>query len=77
VFPVRRLARDGLEALAQVVERGYEGFVAKDDTSPYEGGPTRRWLKAKQTNWTVAEGRWRRADQLRSLELLVVAVRHC
>jgi bifunctional non-homologous end joining protein LigD len=60
VFPVRRLAPDGLEAWAQVVERGYEGFVAKDDASPYEGGPTRRWLKVKQKNWTVEEDRWRR-----------------
>lgn len=45
VFPVRRLAPNGLEAGAQVVERGYEGLVAKDDASPYEGGPTKRWLK--------------------------------
>jgi ATP-dependent DNA ligase len=49
----RRLAPDGLQAWAQVVERGYEGFVAKDDASPYEGGPTKRWLKVKQKNWTV------------------------
>jgi bifunctional non-homologous end joining protein LigD len=48
VFAVRRLALDGLEAWAQVVERGYEGIVAKDDASRYEGGPTRRWLKVKQ-----------------------------
>jgi ATP-dependent DNA ligase len=43
-----------------VVERGYEGFVAKDDTSPYEAGPTRRWLKVKQREWTVEEDRWKR-----------------
>jgi ATP-dependent DNA ligase len=30
VFPVRRLAPDGLEAWTQVIERGYEGYVAKD-----------------------------------------------
>jgi ATP-dependent DNA ligase len=48
VFPVRRLARDGLEAWTQVVERGYEGYVAKDGRSLYEGGATRRWLKVKQ-----------------------------
>jgi bifunctional non-homologous end joining protein LigD len=60
VFPVRRLAPDGLEAWAQVIERGYEGLVAKDDGSSYEGGPTRRWLKVKQKNWTVEEDRWRR-----------------
>jgi len=40
---------------------GYEGYVAKDERSPYEGGPTRRWLKVKQKDWTVAEdGRRRR-----------------
>jgi ATP-dependent DNA ligase len=42
VFPVRRLAPDGLEVWKQVVERGYEGYVAKDEASAYEGGATRR-----------------------------------
>ena len=58
---MRRLAADGLEAWAQVVERGYEGLVAKDENSAYEQGPTRRWLKVKQKGWTDAEDRWRRA----------------
>jgi ATP-dependent DNA ligase len=31
-----------------VIERGYEGCVAKDEASVYEGGPTRWWLKVKQ-----------------------------
>jgi bifunctional non-homologous end joining protein LigD len=35
VFPVRRLAPVGLQAWTQVVERGYEGYVAKDETSTY------------------------------------------
>jgi hypothetical protein len=35
VLPARRLAVDGLEAWAQVLERGYEGMVAKDEVSPY------------------------------------------
>jgi ATP-dependent DNA ligase len=60
VFPVRRLAPDDLEAWAQVIERGDEGLVAKDEASAYEGGPTRRWLKVKQKDWTVAEDGWRR-----------------
>jgi ATP-dependent DNA ligase len=29
VFPVRRLAPEGLEAWTQVFERGYEGYVAR------------------------------------------------
>jgi bifunctional non-homologous end joining protein LigD len=59
-FRVRRLAPDGVQAWAQVVQRGYEGYVAKDPASVYEGGPTRRWLKVKQKDWTVAEDGWRR-----------------
>jgi ATP-dependent DNA ligase len=43
-----------------VVERGYEGLVAKDEASAYEGGATRRWVKVKQRGWTVEEDRWRR-----------------
>jgi bifunctional non-homologous end joining protein LigD len=47
VFAVRRLAADGLEAWTEVQRRGLEGLVAKDDGSPYVGGPTRSWLKVK------------------------------
>jgi ATP-dependent DNA ligase len=47
VLPVRRLAANGLDAWAQVVGNGYEGLVAKDEGSAYEGGATRRWLKVK------------------------------
>jgi hypothetical protein len=57
VFPVRRLAPDGLEAWAQVVERGYEGYVAKDEASAYEGGATKRWLKVKVPGWTDSDDR--------------------
>jgi bifunctional non-homologous end joining protein LigD len=60
IFPVRRLAPDGLEAWQQVIERGYEGYVAKDEASVYEGGATRRWLRVKQRDWTLEEDRWRR-----------------
>jgi bifunctional non-homologous end joining protein LigD len=45
IFPVRWLAADGLEAWKEVVERGFEGYVAKDEASEYVGGATRRWLK--------------------------------
>ena len=60
VFPVRRLAPDGLDAWAQVIERGYEGLVAKDEASTHESGRTTRWLKVKQKGWTVEEDRWQR-----------------
>ena len=59
-FPVRRLAADGLEAWAQVLERGYEGLVAKDESSPYGRGRTRPCLKVKQMDWTVEGDGWRR-----------------
>ena len=59
IFAVRRLAPD-LDAWWQVIERGYEGYVAKDEASGYEDGPTRRWLKVKQKGWTVEEDRWQR-----------------
>jgi bifunctional non-homologous end joining protein LigD len=45
ILPVRRLADDGLEAWAQVLERRYEGLVGKDDTSAYVEGRTLSWLK--------------------------------
>ena len=60
IFPVRRLAPDGFEAWKHVLARGYEGYVAKDEASTYEGGATRRWLKVKQKNWTVGDERWTR-----------------
>jgi ATP-dependent DNA ligase len=59
IFPVRRLAANGMKAWAQVIERGYEGYVAKDGASVYEGGATKRWLKVKQKDWAVKEDGWR------------------
>jgi len=40
VLPVRRLADDGLKAWQQVLDGGWEGYVAKDPQSPYVGGRT-------------------------------------
>jgi bifunctional non-homologous end joining protein LigD len=60
VLPVRRLARNGFEAWSEVIARDCEGLVAKDESSLYEAGPTRRWLKVKQRGWTVEEDRWQR-----------------
>ena len=53
VLPVRRLARNGFEAWAEVIAYDYEGLVAKDEASLYEAGPTRRWLKVKQRRISV------------------------
>ena len=58
VLPVRRLAADGLEAWAPVLERGYEGLVGKDEASPYREGRTLSWLKVKQRDYRVEERGW-------------------
>jgi hypothetical protein len=60
VLPVRRLAPNGPEAWAMIIEHGYEGWVGKDESSPYRGGVTRSWLKVKVPGWTDPEDRWRR-----------------
>ena len=57
VFPVRRLAADGFAAWDEVIKRGFEGYVAKDQASTYEAGRTRRWLKVKQKDWTIGDDR--------------------
>ena len=66
VLPVRRLAPNGFEAWSEVIARDFEGYVAKDETSLYEAGPTRRWLKVKQKGWTDAEDRWQRRISART-----------
>ncbi len=58
VLPVRRLADDGLKAWQQVLERGYEGMVAKDPASPYVGGRTLNWLKVKQPKYRDGDRGW-------------------
>ncbi len=58
ILPVRRLADDGLKAWQEVLERGYEGYVAKDPGSPYVAGRSLRWLKVKQREYRVKERGW-------------------
>jgi bifunctional non-homologous end joining protein LigD len=60
IFPVRRLTSNGLVAWGEVLQDGFEGYVAKDDASPYVGGVTRSWLKVKVSGWTDPEDRWKR-----------------
>lgn len=57
----------------QVIARGYESYVAKDEASLYTGGPTRRWLKVKQKNWTIGDERWTGASAWRRDERAAVA----
>jgi bifunctional non-homologous end joining protein LigD len=58
VLPARRLADDGVEAWAQVLARGYEGLVGKDETSPYVEGRTLAWLKVKVPHYREGERGW-------------------
>jgi len=55
LFPARRLVPDGLAAWAQVVERGYEGLVGKDEASPYREGRSLPWLKVKVPKYRAGE----------------------
>ncbi len=48
IFPARRLASDGLAAFKAAQRLGFEGLVAKDESSLYEAGArSRAWLKVK------------------------------
>jgi bifunctional non-homologous end joining protein LigD len=47
LFPSHRLDENGLAAFQVAKKKGYEGMVAKDDSSPYIEGRSRNWLKCK------------------------------
>jgi bifunctional non-homologous end joining protein LigD len=46
-FAARRLAANGLAASRAAQKKGFEGLVAKDASSTYAPGRSRRWLKVK------------------------------
>lgn len=58
ILPARRLAPAGFEAWAQVLERGYEGMVGKDEASPHTEGRTLAWLKVKVPKYREGERGW-------------------
>jgi bifunctional non-homologous end joining protein LigD len=47
LFPSHRLDQNGLAAFQAAKKKGYEGMVAKDNSSPYVEGRSRKWLKCK------------------------------
>ncbi|MEW6267855.1 MAG: non-homologous end-joining DNA ligase [Thermodesulfobacteriota bacterium] len=47
IFAARRLAANGLAAHRVARRKGFEGLIAKDASSPYVPGRSRRWLKVK------------------------------
>jgi ATP-dependent DNA ligase len=58
ILPSRRQAPDGFDGWAQVLERGYEGLVGKDEASPYTEGRTLAWLKVKVPQYREGERGW-------------------
>ena len=58
--PCAGLTSNGLVAWGEVLQAGFEGYIAKDEASPYVGGVTKSWLKVKLPGWTYPEDRWRR-----------------
>lgn len=40
------------------LERGYEGLLAKDESSPYRGGRTLSWITVRQRAYRVVERGW-------------------
>jgi bifunctional non-homologous end joining protein LigD len=47
LFLSRRLAGNGFAAYREAKRRGFEGLVAKDESSPYESRRSTKWLKVK------------------------------
>jgi bifunctional non-homologous end joining protein LigD len=47
LLPSRKLAANGLKAFRIAQQRGYEGIVAKDESSPYVEARSGNWLKVK------------------------------
>ena len=47
LFPSRRLGRNGFKAYEMAKRKGFEGIVAKDESSPYIEGRSKCWLKVK------------------------------
>ncbi|MFN2520361.1 MAG: non-homologous end-joining DNA ligase [Candidatus Limnocylindria bacterium] len=43
----RRVRGDGAAAYARAAQRGWEGIIAKDESSPYEPVRSKSWLKVK------------------------------
>ena len=58
ILPARRLAPNGLDAWQEVLARGYEGLVGKDEAAPYREGRTLAWLKVKQPKYREGERGW-------------------
>ena len=43
-----------------MLQDGFEGYVGKDEASPYVGGITKSWLNVKVPGWTDPDDKWKR-----------------
>ncbi len=55
ILPARRLSPNGFAAWTEVIHRGWEGMVAKDNAAPYVGGRSLKWLKVKVPKYRELE----------------------
>jgi bifunctional non-homologous end joining protein LigD len=67
LLPVRRLVDHGLKAWQEVLDRGWEGLVAKDPESRYVAGRSLRWLKVKQPKYREGERGWEPRPVVRAI----------
>lgn len=54
-LPARRLSPNGFAAWAEVLHRGWEGYVAKEPESKYVAGRSLKWLKVKVPRYREEE----------------------
>jgi bifunctional non-homologous end joining protein LigD len=47
IFASTRMAESGLQAYKVAARKGFEGVIAKDESSPYIEGRSNKWLKVK------------------------------
>jgi ATP-dependent DNA ligase len=64
VLPARRLADNGLEAWGQVLERGYEGLVGKDEAHPTEKAGRSPGSRSRSGTTARASADWSRRARI-------------
>jgi hypothetical protein len=70
IHPVRRLASNGPAAWTQVLEKGYEGMVAKNEASAYVAGKDESvaqsqsaWMDGQRASLEAGATYWTRCDR--------------
>jgi len=68
-LPVRRLAKNGFDAWADLFVNEFEGLVAKEEVSLYEAGPDAPLAEGKAAGLDARRGPLAAADQRRAVDL--------